>query len=228
MTSAVALAGAVVRAWTFIYTIGAGASIRGERRDEIASDLFEHARGGAQEGTGSRAVAGQMLARCFLGLGADVSWRVQVALGQRRAIEKGVRMSERVKRNWWIPGAIALIGADIVFGLLSIGYRIDEGWDASLLESESAATVGTAMLMLVVLPVVALLVRSSHPGWTFWMLVPAIVVSLSPLLWLGAAMRDGGTFIILIPAAGIVTLVGALTNLARASVSREPQRSVAG
>jgi uncharacterized membrane protein YhaH (DUF805 family) len=224
MTSADALAGAVVRAWTFVYTVGAGASIREARRDEIASDLFEHARGLADEGIESRAVAGQMLARCFLGIGADVSWRIQVAFGQRRAVEEGVQMSERVKRNWWIPSAIALIGGGIVFGFLSYRNRIDEGWDPSLLDS--AGTVLTAGLVFVVLPIWALVVRRSHPGWTLVMLAPAIVISLSPLLWIDEAVRDFEPILVLL-AAAIVTLVGALTNLAQASVSDGAQPSAA-
>jgi hypothetical protein len=166
-----------------------------------------------------------MLARCFLGIGADVSWRVQAALGQRRAVEEGVQMSERVKRNWWIPGAIALIGAGIVFGFLSYTNRVDQGWDPSRLEG--AVAVATAGLLLVALPILALLVRRSHPGWTFWMLVPAILVSLSPLLWIGDAVRDLGVVMLLIPVAGIVTLIGALTNVAQASVSEGVQRSAA-
>lgn len=213
MSSAEALASAVVRAWTFAYTVGADASIREARRDEIASDLWEHARAGADEGAEPRAIAGQMLARCFLGIAADVSWRVQVGPGQRRALEEGVPMSERMKRNWWIPGAIALIGAGIVFGYLSNASRVDEGRDASLLE------FGAVGLVIVVLPILALLLRRSHPGWTFWLLVPAIALSLSPLLWLGDAVRENGVAVLLIPAAGIVTLIGALTNVAYASVA---------
>lgn len=222
MTRAEGLASAVVRAWTFVYTIGAGTPISGPRRDEIASDLWEHARAGAEGGARPRAIAGQMVARCFLGVGADVSWRVQVGLGQRRAVKREVLMSERMKRDWWIPGAIALIGAGIAFGFLSHSNRVDEGQDPSLL-----ADVAATGLALVVLPILGLLLRRAHPGWTFWMLLPAILVSLSPLLWLGDAVRDHGALMLLIPAAGIVTLVGALTNLAQASVAEGAQPSTA-
>ena len=91
MTSPEALASAVVRAWAFVYTIGAGASIRQARRDEIASDLFEHAREGTTDGIAPRVIAGQMLARCFLGIGADVSWRVQLDLGNAEPSRRGYR-----------------------------------------------------------------------------------------------------------------------------------------
>ena len=78
---------------------------------------------------------------------------------------------------------MALIGAGIAFGFLSHASRVDEGRDTSLLE------VAAAGLVIVVLPILGLLVRRSHPGWTFWLLLPAILVSLSPLLWLGDAVR---------------------------------------
>ena len=225
MSSAEALAGIVVRAWTLAYTVGAPARIREERRDEIASDLWEHARAGAEEGLRHRAIAGQMLARCFLGIGADVSWRVQVTLGQRRAVEEEVPMSDRMKRSWWIPGTIALIGSGIAFGVMSHTNRIDQGWDPSTLQSVGA--VVSAGLLFVVLPLLALLVRRSHPGWTLGMLVPAIVVSLSPLLWLGDAVRELGVFVLPLFGGAIVSLVGALTNLAQASVSKEVQSAAA-
>jgi hypothetical protein len=217
MTSLEALASAVVRAWTFVYTIGAGSTTREARRDEIASDLFEHARSGADERMAPRAVAGQMLARCFLGMGADVSWRVQRTLGQRRAVEEGVSMSERMKRNWWIPGAIALMGAGIVFASMSYATRTDEAWDTSLLDSVVA--IAWSAVLFIVLPILALSLRRSHPGWSFVMFLPAVVICLSPLLWIGDAVREAGALIVLIPAAGIVTLVGGLTDLARASVA---------
>jgi uncharacterized membrane protein YhaH (DUF805 family) len=216
-------ASAIVRAWTFVYTIGAGSPAREARRDEIASDLFEHARSGADDGMRSRGVAGQMLARCFLGIGADVSWRVQRTLGQHRAIKGEVAMSERMKRNWWIPGAVALIGAGIVFAFMSHANRIDQGWDPSALGS--AVAVATSGVLFVVLPTAALSVRRAHPGWSFVMLLPAILVTLSPLLWIGDAVRDFGALIVLIPAAGIVTLVGVLTDLARASVAEGAEPS---
>ncbi len=223
MRSADALAAATVNAWTRVYTVGAAAPIREARRDEIASDLWEHAKAGAEEGVGSRAVAGQMLARCLLGIGADLSWRVQVVLGQRRAVEKEVPMSDVVKRNWWIPGPILMIGCGIAVGLMSHAARIDKGWDPSPLDI--AGGVALAGLVFVVLPIVALLVRRSHPGWTFWMLAPGAIVVLSPLLWLGDAVRDFGGLIIAFVAVGILTLVGALTNLAQASVAEPAQPS---
>ena len=126
-------------------------------------------------------------------------------------------MSERIMRNWWIPGAIALMGAGVVFAFMSHARRIDEGWDPSLLDT--AVTVVTAGLLFAALPAVALSVRRAHRGWSFAMLVPAVVVCLSPLFWIADAVRAFGAFIILIPTAAIVTLVGALTELARASVA---------
>ena len=134
-------------------------------------------------------------------------------------------MSDRMKRDWWIPGTIALIGSGIAFGVISHANRIDEGWDPSRLQS--AGAVVSAGLVFVVLPALALLVRRSHPGWTLGMLAPGIVVCLSPLLWLGDAVDALGIFVLPLFAGAMVSLVGALTNLAQASVSKGAQQSAA-
>ena len=71
-------------------------------------------------------------------------------------------MSDVVKRNWWVPAPILLIGCGILVGLMSHGRRIDNGWDPSPLDI--AAGVALAGVVFVVLPIVALMVRRSHPG----------------------------------------------------------------
>ena len=43
-------------------------------------------------------------------------------------------MSDLVKRNWWVPGPIALIGSGIVFGLVSHAERVDTGGEPWVLQ----------------------------------------------------------------------------------------------
>ena len=57
-----------------------------------------------------------------------------------------------------------------------------EGQDSPLL-----ADVAAAGLALVVLPILGLLLRRPHPGWKFWMLLPAILVSLFSLVVAGSS-----------------------------------------
>jgi hypothetical protein len=126
-------------------------------------------------------------------------------------------MSELVKRNWWIPAPIALIGLGAYTTLTHIvgdGYESPwshtaSGWDPSLPER-----VGAVILLgffFVALPIWALAVRRGHPGWTVAMLLPWVLMSLPPLMW-----SDAGGMLIL-PALGIVTLVGAIVNLVQRS-----------
>jgi hypothetical protein len=229
MTAAERIAAGVVRAWTRAYTAGAASEIRDARRAEIESDLWEHVRAGADAAAEPRAIAGQVLARCLLGVGADLSWRVQTALGTgraNRAEKEGVPMSDLVKRDWWVPAPIVLI----VFGIYQVlthilgdGYespweRTPGGWDPSLLER--VGPVSLIGFFFVVLPLWAIALRRRHPGWTLVMLVPWILYSMIPLMW-----SDAGSMLVF-PALGLVTAVGAIVNLARASVEARPDPSL--
>lgn len=124
-------------------------------------------------------------------------------------------MLERVKRDWWIPAPILLIGYGLYAMLTHIAGDGSEspwsyteaGWDPSLLER--AGSVALLGGLLVVLPAWALWVRRSHPSATFALLLPYGLMSLVPLMW-----GDPGSMLVF-PALGVVILVGALANLAQ-------------
>jgi uncharacterized membrane protein YhaH (DUF805 family) len=172
-------------------------------------------------------IAGQILARCLLGIGADLSWRVQMTLGRGRAVKGGVVMSDLVKRNWWIPAAMAMIafGSSVVLihivgdGFESEWERTATGWDPSVVER--AGTVGMLALLFVALPIWALVVRRAHPAWTLVMLAPSILFYMVPLMW-----GDAGAYLGL-PLISILALVSAVVNLAQASVTEPARRSAA-
>ena len=118
-------------------------------------------------------------------------------------------------RNWWIPAPIALIGLGAftkLTHLIGDGFEspwsyASGGWDPSFAER-----IGTVLLQgvfLVALPTWALLARRAHPIRTVAMLLPWVLMSLPPLTW-----SDAGGMLIL-PALGIVTLAGAIGNLAQ-------------
>ncbi len=218
MTRADERAASVVRSWTRLYTARMATSVRDERREEIDSDLWEHACAGADAGLARRSVAGQMLARCLLGVGADLSWRAQMSLDGRRIEEEGVKMGESFKRNWWIVGPFALIAFGVYATLAHIvgdGFespweRTAAGWDPTL-----AARAGSVLLvgsLFVAMPVVALTVRRTHPAWTIGLFLPWVLMSLIPLMW-----GDAGVWLIM-PVLGITTFIGAVVNLAQRSV----------
>ena len=73
-----------------------------------------------------------------------------------------------------------------------------------------------AGFFFVALPVWALAVRRAHPGAALAMLLPWVLMSLPPLMW-----SDAGGMLIL-PALGIVTVVGAIVNLVQRSMETGP------
>jgi hypothetical protein len=80
-----ALAVAIVRAWTFVYTVGLPTDDRERRRAEIESDLWEN----ANDPAGGAALAGRIISRLILGLVDDVRWRVEqtkTRASQRQAL----------------------------------------------------------------------------------------------------------------------------------------------
>ena len=221
------LSAVVVRAWTRAYTARLDPTVREARRAEIDSDLWEHAQGASEAAADRRSVAGQILARCLLGIAADLAWRSQMAAGPGRLVKEGVSMNDRVKQDWWIPAPIALIciGALVVLahivgdGFESVWSRTTSGWNPSPLERVGA--VALLGFFFVVLPICALAMRRRHAVWTVMMLLPFVLFSLVPLAW-----GDAG-WLRLISALGIVTLVGANVNLAQRSVEEGPALSSA-
>ena len=127
-------------------------------------------------------------------------------------------MSERIKRNWWIPAPIALIGLGAYTMLTHIvGDGYESPWSHTALgwNPSPPERVGAVILLgffFVALPIWALAVRRVHPGSTLALLLPWVLMSLPPLMW-----SDAGGMLIL-PALGIVALVGAIVNLAQRSV----------
>jgi hypothetical protein len=200
-----------------MYTAGLEPLIRDPRRAEIDSDLWEHAQSGRRNEVGARAVAGQILARCLLGVGADISWRADEALRSRRGKEV-VPMKERIRQDLWLLAPMSIV----LFGVVGVAAHItaggfsswwsdtDAGWDPSPL-GRAGATLLVATLF-VGMPLMAMAVRRSHPGWTLVLLLPSIVMSLGPLAW-GEA-----SWWLLMSLVGIAALVGAVVNLARHSV----------
>ena len=201
----------------------------GRRRAEIDSDLWEHTRAARETAADPRSLAGQILARCLLGIAADLSWRSQMVRGPGRVVKEGVPMNERLKNDWWIPAPIALLSLGALFVLTHIvgdGYESPwshtaSGWNPSL-----PARIGAVALLaffFVVLPIWALAVRRGHPGWTPVMLSPLVLVSvMTP--WALTWPDDGPTLVLPI-ALGIVTLVGAIVNLALRSLEEGPALS---
>src|SRR5262245_38123894 len=126
-------------------------------------------------------------------------------------------MLERVRRDWWIPAPLLLIGYGIYVTLTHLvgdgseppGSRPAWGWDPSF--AERVGSVVLLSVLFVALPTYALAVRRDHPGATIALLTPYGLMSLVPLTW-----GDAGSMVF--PVLGILTFVGALANLSRGPI----------
>lgn len=78
MTSAVLrLSLGSARAWAQLYTAGAHAIPRDDRRGLITSDLWEHQAAAIADGQQPGALAGAIISRVVRGIPADLTWRIK-------------------------------------------------------------------------------------------------------------------------------------------------------
>jgi hypothetical protein len=77
MSPALAIALALVRAWTRVYTAGIDPAIRARRLAEIDSDLWEFHEDARHRGLWPAAIAILMLLRLALGVHDDLCWRIE-------------------------------------------------------------------------------------------------------------------------------------------------------
>ena len=93
------LAGSLTRGWVRTYTTGLPTRIRAERKEEIASDLWEQASVGGNEGESANAIAAHIFGRAVLGMPADVAWHLGELKGD------GMQLSNNQKpivgRSWF-------------------------------------------------------------------------------------------------------------------------------
>ena len=72
--------------WVRVYTVGLPRETRAERRDEIASDVYEQC---ATNGHGSaRRVRAAVVGRTLRGMPGDVLWRVEEGHAMKRSSEQ--------------------------------------------------------------------------------------------------------------------------------------------
>jgi hypothetical protein len=86
---------ALVRGWVDLYTRGLPAALRAARRDEVDDDLWCQREEAEALGRSPRSLAGEILLRLFLGMPADISWRVSPS-GRASKVERSSSMSTRI------------------------------------------------------------------------------------------------------------------------------------
>jgi hypothetical protein len=120
-------AGRFTRGWARVYTVGLPARCARERRDEIASDLWEHATDEARSGSNAGATATEIFGRAVLGMPADLSWHLDELRGESMAFP-----TPRLTALLWIGvGLLSIVlAAGLLTALASGDWQIDD--DASI------------------------------------------------------------------------------------------------
>ena len=113
-------AGRVTRRWVRVYTTGLPRQVARERRDEIASDLWEHAADAGAAGAESRATAAQILGRTVCGVGADFAWLLDEL--------KGSPMQHDTHDNLRLAAAAVVGLLSITLGIVFLAGGLEGPW----------------------------------------------------------------------------------------------------
>ena len=93
--------------WCEVYTRGLSPAIAGERRDELASDLWEHAAAEPRP-------AASMLSRAIRGVPADLAWRHEQRRAEARLLPRSTRVIGGSIRALVLLAASSLITLGVV------------------------------------------------------------------------------------------------------------------
>ena len=181
-------------AWTTFYTRGLPDETAERRREEIASDLFEH----AHEAGPTPAQQAEVLGRVLWGIPADLSWRRAARAPRERRLVTGETMTLRkatfvafvIFALFQVWGGIGIIGNGywawglpllIAAGLIVLGLR----------QRDDAPRRSTVLLIVgAAIPVFSL----------FWMAIIFVPVALL-LGWMAYATEPGRRDPVVVPAA---------------------------
>jgi cell division protein FtsW len=158
-------AGWIVRAWVWSLTLGLAAEVKGARRVEIASDLWEHRQDGAAAGYAPYQIALHVLLRLLIGMPSDALWRLRqvrfdyVLLGGATALALGglfvgweESLTVWVVRATVATAALALMASvSMMREVKALRFRLRGGasWRKERGSLDYTLAVVTAMLLLV-------------------------------------------------------------------------------
>ncbi|HET8943676.1 MAG TPA: hypothetical protein VFO59_02760 [Dehalococcoidia bacterium] len=119
------LAIALTRFWAAVYTRGLPPDVRAERREELACDLWHQQRPASLGREPAIGTAVEILARCLVGIPADITWRLETGASAR---SKGTK-----PMNNTLPMRIGFLAALLPLALLTLmgaSFTLGKGdWD---------------------------------------------------------------------------------------------------
>jgi len=156
--------------WTACYTRGLAAPDAARRREEIASDLFEHAAACGRDHAQQRNVLG----RVRWGIHADLSWRRAARASQPRVRTTGASMK---LRRITLAVLVALV-AFLVWAGIGTLHSDGAGLKYTALFAVAVAMVGAGIALRDRAPVAAavlMLVGAAAPMAIFYWMAPVFV-----------------------------------------------------
>jgi hypothetical protein len=162
----------LVATWTRLYTRGLPSDVAERRRDELASDLYEHASLQGRTSAQQREVIGRVL----WGIPADLSWRRAAKAPRLRRLETGASMTLRNVTT----GVFAFI---LLFDLWAaagvwLGAGAEDGADAG------GWPYGVPFLVAAAVIALALKTRDEAPRRSTVLLVIAAATPAVVLFWM--------------------------------------------
>ena len=177
-------AGRFTRGWVRVYTTGLPRQAARERRDEIASDLWEHASDAGAGGAGARATAAQIFGRAVVGMPADVAWHV----GEL----KGPQMETAENRTLIFAAVVAVLsivmGILMLIGLSQGSWSLDDAGGPAIGAFYVFATVAGIAGPLVAVVGVHALRRAQAEGHSLTRSRTVLIVGTLGVALLGAAL----------------------------------------
>jgi hypothetical protein len=158
---------AAARGWTSIYTRGLPDDVATRRRDEIASDLYEHADELGPSSGQQLAVVGRVL----WGIPADLSWRREARASHARRVTSG----EPMKLNRVMQVVVALVCAFCTYGALMLLGQGGAGVPYMLPLIAGAGLIVVGLRQRTKAPrrsTVLLVIGTAAPVATFYWMVP--------------------------------------------------------
>lgn len=127
--------------WCAWYTRGLEAQVAGRRRDEIASDLYEHGVWADDSGESAHATAREILGRAVRGIPADLGWRH----AQRRQLALADPLGFRMRQANGVVVTLVLLLAAAVTGF---GFYVLTRVATGVLAGDIRAASATALTLI--------------------------------------------------------------------------------
>ncbi len=156
----------VARSWSAIYTRGLPPEEAERRRDEIRSDLFEHA--ACAGATPAQQV--HVLGRVLWGIPADLSWRRAARAPRERRLATGDSMT--LQKSMFG----AAIAVTVIYSWFALGFAFGGYWGA-LLTFAGAVAIG-----------VGLRVRQEHPRPSTVLYIVGFLLGMVSAYWMAIVL----------------------------------------